>query len=106
MMWPRDPQPHDWVEALPLGSGYVCVDCQRRITALDEMRTSPSCPIPYDRNWAKPVRPCAVCGQVRQACRDCGAYRHAVTRPVHEPVYGTHGVVYHCPCHLARGTLS
>ena len=106
MTWPRDPQPHDWVEALPLGSGFICVDCQRRITAIDEMRTSPPCPILYERNWAKPVRPCAVCGQLRGPCPTCGAYRHYVTRAVYEPVYGTRGMVSLCPCHAERGIVA
>lgn len=34
---------HDWRERLPLGSGYVCLECRRTVATAMDMDTAPDC---------------------------------------------------------------
>ena len=49
------PEPHDWRERVPLGTGYVCADCRRVIASVTQMRIAEACPIVGTRNWAQPM---------------------------------------------------
>lgn len=83
--------PHDWREAVPLGAGYVCADCNSRCAASWEMRWT-DCRPAKQANWAEPMAKIH-----RGGCRGLQPY---VGQRVTTVSTGRSGIVYQCPCWL------